>query len=121
MKAIPVSRLDYCQFLVVSQVNYSLTYLAEHAQKYSHDTINRFLRHENYSPKLLWEHVKQEIITSPDGLLIFDDTVFDKSNTTAIEVARNQWSGAAGRVIRGSGLVSCIYYNRDIQKCWVID
>lgn len=121
MKAIPLSRLDYCQFLVVSQVNYSLTYLAEHAQKYSHDTINRFLKYENYSPKLLWEHVKQEIITSPNGLLIFDDTVFDKSNTTAIEVARNQWSGAAGRVIRGIGLVSCIYYNPDIQKCWVID
>lgn len=121
MRAIPISRIDYCQFLVVSQVNYSLTYLAAHAKKYSHDTINRFLRNESYSPKLLWEHVREEIITSPNGLLIFDDTVFDKSNTTSIEVARRQWSGNAGRVIQGIGLVSCIYYNPDIKKCFVID
>lgn len=58
---------------------------------------------------------------SSNGLLIFDDTVLDKNNTTAIEVTRQQWSGNAGRVIRGIGLVSCIYYNPDIQKCWIID
>ncbi len=41
MQAIPINRTDYCQFLIVSQKNYSLTYYAEHAKKCSHDVINR--------------------------------------------------------------------------------
>ncbi|WP_341756116.1 hypothetical protein [Candidatus Tisiphia endosymbiont of Nemotelus nigrinus] len=33
MQAIPINRTtNYCQFLIVSQNNYSLTYYAEHAK-----------------------------------------------------------------------------------------
>ena len=32
-----VTRLDYCQYLLVSQINYTLTNYAEHTEKYSHD------------------------------------------------------------------------------------
>ena len=46
MRAIPLNRTDYCQFLTISQTNYSLTYYAEHARKCSHDVINRFLDNE---------------------------------------------------------------------------
>ncbi|WP_341791740.1 hypothetical protein [Rickettsia endosymbiont of Gonocerus acuteangulatus] len=35
LQAIPINRTDYCQFLIVSQKNYSLTYYAEHAKKCS--------------------------------------------------------------------------------------
>ena len=31
------SKLDYCQFLISSQVNYTLTNLADHLQSWSHD------------------------------------------------------------------------------------
>ncbi|WP_419234947.1 hypothetical protein [Rickettsia endosymbiont of Nabis limbatus] len=37
LQAIPINRTDYCQFLTISQKNYSLTYYAEHAKKCSHD------------------------------------------------------------------------------------
>jgi cellobiose-specific phosphotransferase system component IIB len=35
------TKLDYCQYLLSSQVNYTLTNLAEHLDQFSHDTINR--------------------------------------------------------------------------------
>src|SRR2546429_6763001 len=32
-----VTRLDYCQYLLVSQINYTLTHFADHCAQYSHD------------------------------------------------------------------------------------
>ncbi|WP_341791651.1 hypothetical protein [Rickettsia endosymbiont of Gonocerus acuteangulatus] len=121
LQAIPINRTDYCQFLIVSQKNYSLTYYAEHAKKCSHDVINRFLRNEKYTPSLLWEHIKNDVIFSSNGYTIFDDTVLNKRNTKQIEIARSQYSGATGRVTKGIGVVSLVYYNPDINKFWVID
>ena len=43
----PVTRLDYCQYLVVSQINYRLTNFADYCEKFSHATINRYLRAAN--------------------------------------------------------------------------
>jgi hypothetical protein len=40
------TKLDYCQYLLSSQLNYTLTNLADHLQQPSHDTINRYLRKE---------------------------------------------------------------------------
>jgi hypothetical protein len=115
------SRLDYCQFLYTSQTNYTLTYLADHLQKCSHDTINRFLRDHDYKPSFLWEHVSSEIIPSENGILIFDDTVLDKINTKKIELARRQYSGNTEGVTIGIGLVTCVYYNPELEQVWVID
>lgn len=105
----------------MSQKNYSLTYYAEHAKKCSHDVINRFLENEKYTASLLWEHIKGDIIVSPRGYLVFDDTVLNKRNTKKIEIARSQYSGAIGGVTTGIGVVSLVYYNPDIDKFWVID
>jgi len=41
MKA-PVTRLDYCQYLLVSQINSTLTNFAAHCEQFSHDAINRY-------------------------------------------------------------------------------
>jgi len=53
------TKLDYCQYLLSSQVNYTLTNMAEHLESFSHDTINRYLKAEKLSPRLLWEQVEQ--------------------------------------------------------------
>ena len=121
MRAIPINRTDYCQFLTISQTNYSLTYYAEHARKCSHDVINRFLDNEKYTPSLLWEHIKGDVELSENGYVIFDDTVLEKRNTKKIEVARSQYSGARGGITTGIGVVSLVYYNPDVDKFWVID
>ena len=39
----PVTRLDYCQYLLVSRINYILTNFAEHAEQFSHAAANRDL------------------------------------------------------------------------------
>ena len=121
MRAIDISRIDYCQFLTVSQKNYSITYYAEHAKKCSHDVINRFMAKPKYTPALLWEHISPDVIPSENGYIIFDDTVLNKRNSKKIEVARTQYSGAVGGVTTGIGVVSLVYYNPELEKFWVID
>ena len=120
-KSMSFSKLEYCQFLISSQVNYTLTHLAEHLQQWSHDTINRYLKEEKLSPRLLWENVRE--VLEPDGraYLLFDDTVLDKSFGPKIEMTRRQWSGNEKRVIRGIGLVSCVYVHPTTEQFWIID
>lgn len=115
------TRLDYCQFLLSSQVNYTLTHFADHSQQYSHDQLNRYLRDDKLTPRLVWEQVTGSVITSPDGYLLFDDTVADKNYSREIEVVRRQYSGNAKAVIRGIGLVTCVYVNPETAQFWVVD
>ena len=82
--------LDYCQYLLVTQINYTLTNFADHSNKFSHDKINRFLKGEKITPRLIWENVKSQLITSESGYLIFDDTVLDKNFSFKIELVRRQ-------------------------------
>lgn len=38
--------IDYCQYLISSQTNYTITNLAEYLQTWNHDVINKYLRNE---------------------------------------------------------------------------
>src|SRR5205807_3234570 len=116
-----LSKLDYCQFLLSSQINYTLTHMADHLQSFSHDTINRYLRGEKLSPRLLWEQVLPQLVLDDGAYLVFDDTVLDHSFGPDIEMVRRQWSGNQKSVIRGIGLVSCVYVNPVTEQFWVID
>ncbi len=116
-----VTRLDYCQYLLVSQVNYTLTNFADHCEQFSHDAINRYLRGERLSPRLVWENVASQVVQTPRGYVIFDDTVLDKNASFAIELVRQQYSGNAGGVIRGIGVVTCVYVNPETDQFWLID
>ena len=105
------TRLDYCQYLLSSQINYTLTNFADHSQHFTHDQLNRFLRDEKMTPRLVWEQTKEQIILSEDGYLLFDDTVSDKNYSFVIELVRRQYSGNAKAVIKGIGIVTCLYVN----------
>ena len=89
----PLTRLDYCQYLLVSQINYTLTNFADHCEKFSHDQINRYLRGERLTPRLVWDNVRGQLILTPRSYLVFDDTVLDKNYSFEIELVRRQWSG----------------------------
>jgi hypothetical protein len=116
-----VTRLDYCQYLLVSQINYTLTNFADHSTQFSHDAINRYLRHERLTPRLVWENVVHDLVATPTGYVIFDDTVLDKNSSVAIELVRRQYSGTAGTVIKGIGVVTCVYVNPETDQFWLID
>ncbi len=115
------SKLDYCQYLLSSPVNYTVTNLANHLDGISHDRINRYVRGETLTPRLLWDNVKTSLQADPHAYLVFDDTVLDKRFARSIELTRRQYSGNAHRVIRGIGLVSCLYVNALSGQFWVID
>jgi hypothetical protein len=116
-----LSRLDYSQYLLVSQVNYTLTNFADHAEGLSHDAINRYLSGEKLSPRLVWEHVQSDIVASESGYILFDDTVADKNYSREIEGVRRQYSGNTHGVIRGIGIVTCVYVNPELERWWAID
>ena len=99
------TKLDYCQYLLSSQVNYTITNMAEHLKSFSHDSINRYLKGEKLTPRLLFEQVEPLLEPDPEACLIFDDTVLDKSFGPSIEVTRKQ-SGAATR--RASSAASAL-------------
>jgi hypothetical protein len=103
-----ITRLDYCQFLLSSQINYTLTYFADHVDTWSHDMLNRYLRGDRIPPRLVWENVEPSIVRSPQGYVVFDDTVLDKRHSSQIELVRRQYSGNAKRVIKGIGVVTCV-------------
>ena len=116
-----VTRLDYCQYLLVSQINYTLTNFADHCESFSHDEINRYLRAEKLTPRLIWDNVRTQVVPTANGYLVFDDTVLDKNYSFAIELVRRQWSGNAKTVIKGIGVVTCVYVNPDTNQFWLID
>ncbi len=52
------SKLDYCrQYLISSQINYTLTDLAEHLENISYDKINRYIN------TLMWIIDKKKFVT----------------------------------------------------------
>jgi hypothetical protein len=116
-----VTRLDYCQYLLVSQINYTLTNFADHSERFSHDQINRYLKGEKITPRLVWENVASQVVESAEGYVVFDDTVLDKQHSFAIELVRRQYSGNAHGVIKGIGVVTCIYINSALDQFWLID
>lgn len=119
--SMPVTRLDYCQYLLSSQINYTLTYFADHRVGMSHDAINRLLAQDRMTPRLVWENVKSDVQQTAGGYLVFDDTVLDKRYAQQIELVRRQYSGNAHGVIRGIGVVTCVYVNPTTDAFWIID
>jgi hypothetical protein len=121
MSTTPMRTLDYCQFLLSTQINYTLTYFADHVKTFSHDRINRYLRGEHLRPHLVCDNVKDDIVLSETGYLLFDDTVLDKRYSSEIEGVRAQYSGNAKAVIKGISVVSCVYVNPELNRFWEID
>jgi len=74
----------------VSQINYTLTNYAEHTENFSHDMANRYLAGDEIRPGLVWENVQVQVIQTPYGFLVFDDTVLDKNFSRKMELVRSQ-------------------------------
>lgn len=52
---------------------------------------------------------------------MFDDTVLDKRHSQKIELVRKQYSGNIHGLVRGIGVISCVYVNSKTGQFWVID
>lgn len=111
----------YCQYLLSTQLNYTCTYFADHMEGLSHDSVHRFLRDERLTPRLLWEKVSPLITQSSYAYVIFDDTVLDKRHSQAMGLVRRQYSGNAHGLIKGIGVVNCLYLDPINQQFWLLD
>ena len=112
---------NYSEYLLSSPYNYTNTHMADHISGLSHDNVNRFLKREELSLELLYCRVYEDIIYSKSGYLLFDDTVLDKDYSHKIEMVRRQYSGNAHALIKGIGVVNCVYYNPELNRFWLID
>ena len=115
------TRQLYGQFLLNSQINHTGTYMADHIEKLDHNSIYRYLKNEKLSPKILWEHVQDEIILSKNGKIIFDDTVLPKKHSFKIDGVKLQYAGCEHGLVKGICIVNCLYYDPEEDRYWIID
>src|SRR5215212_10590695 len=104
-----VTRLDYCQFLLVSQTNYTMTYFAEHSAGFSHDAVKRYLERDKLTARMVWEAVRGQVVSTPQGYVAFDDTVLEHKSAFNMELVRRQYSGNVHGLVKGIGVVTCVY------------
>ena len=72
-------RPDYCQFLISSQISYTQTYLADHSERYSHDSelgptgralpvlYEPLFTAGTLTPRTLWDNVRHDVVASEQG------------------------------------------------------
>jgi len=116
-----VNRIDYCQSLLSSQGNYTMTNFADHGSGFSHDSVNRLMRRDKLTGRMVWEHVEGDIVPSPNGCLVLDDSVLDKGHSRSIALVKRQYSGNAHGLIKGIGMVNCLYVNPESGHYWIVD
>jgi hypothetical protein len=49
-----ITGIDYCQYLLSSQINYTITNFSDHVDDFSDDSIRRYLINSKLSPRLIW-------------------------------------------------------------------
>jgi hypothetical protein len=107
--------------MIATFINYTQTYMADHHSSFSHDAINRYLMEDDVSPDAVWQSIGPLVRRCGNACLIFDDTVLDKRHSSKIELVRRQYSGNEHGVIKGIGVVNCLYVNLDTHEYWIID
>ena len=70
---------------------------------------------------MVWEKARDTMSSSDKGYILFDDTVLSKMHSHKIEGVRSQYSGNAKKVIKGIGVVTCVYYNPETDQHTALD
>lgn len=78
----------------------------------SHDSVNRFLNREFYSPQDLFNEVRP-VLNLRGGTVSVDDSVLDKPYAHYIAFIGHYWSGKHHAVVKGINLIT-LYYT-DLQ------
>lgn len=102
----------YAEYLLSTFDNFTCSHLAE-IMDCSHDAASDALRGHSLKPRALWDRVRRHcpLERRRRGAMILDDRVLDKNFSKKIENACRQWSGNAGKVITGVGVVNWLHYD----------
>jgi hypothetical protein len=100
----------YTLFLLCEPKYISCVRLAGILEDLSHDSVNRFLWRENYTPKDLFDEVAPQIELE-GGTLSVDDMVIDKlySDPKKAELIDYYWSGKHKKIVKGINVVTLYY------------
>ena len=104
------NRSLYILFLLAEPKYVSCVRLSEVMKSISHDSVNRFLLRENYTPQDLFDEVKGELVLE-GGIVSVDDSVLDKpySNPKKSQLIDYFWSGKHKRSVKGINLITLYY------------
>ena len=104
------NRSLYILFLLAEPKYVSCVRLSEVMKSISHDSVNRFLLRENYTPQDLFDEVKNELVLE-GGIVSVDDSVLDKpySDPKKSELIDYFWSGKHKRSVKGINLITLYY------------
>lgn len=104
----------YIPYLLSDPQYTSCTRLSEILGNISHDSINRFLDRERFTPQDLFSDVKGKI-NLIGGILSVDDSVLDKPYSFPKNAAFIDWfwSGKHKTVVKGINLVTLFYTDRN--------
>jgi len=97
----------YIGFLLSEPNGVSCSRLAS-VMAISHDSVNRFLNRESYSPSDLFREV-QPTVNLTGGTLSVDDSVLDKPYAHYIALVGHYWSGKHHAVVKGINLITLYY------------
>ena len=116
-----ITKCQYVEYLISTVANFTGTYLAEHLDGVSHDTVTDYLQGQHLTARHLWELVGGLIKDSEHAFLIADDSVQDKRYSPFIELVRNQYSGAEHGLVRGIGVVNLVHSSGAAGDFYPID
>lgn len=104
------NRSLYILFLLAEPKYVSCVRLSEVMKDISHDSVNRFLLRENYSPQDLFDEVKGDLILE-GGIVSVDDSVLDKpySDPKKSQLINYFWSGKHKKSVKGINLITLYY------------
>ena len=69
-------------------------------------------------PRLVGDKVCGQVVPTPPGYVVLDDTGLDKNYSSAMELVRRQYRGTANAVSKGSGVVTWVYGNPETEHFW---
>jgi hypothetical protein len=78
----------------------------------SHDSVNRFLQREDYTPKDLFNQAEQQLELK-GGVLSVDDSVLDKPYSHHMAFVGHFWSGKHHCVVKGINLITLYYTDKN--------
>ena len=100
----------YTLFLMAEPKYVSCVRLGKIMGELSHDSVNRFLLREKYTPKDLFDEFKGEIILE-GGIISVDDSVIDKPycDPNKTDFVGYFWSGKHKKSVKGVNLITLYY------------
>jgi hypothetical protein len=83
--------------------------------------VTDFLQNSKFTPKDVWNLVKDRIDDSEEAFLLVDDSVQNKQYSQSIETVKLQYSGNEHGLVKGIGLVNLVHTNGFEGEFYPID